>query len=207
MNDTAGSLENTQNDVVQPETVQEALTLQEASAPQGASALQTEASAEQLPLEQVEDKTVKVVLVQTYQDSDETDTETPWALDMGNNQYQLKNFPFFFYGLSFNDIFEAKPSEAHPDDPHPYFVRLIEKSGHRTVRIFLKNSIQDSVPAAQVLEQLKALHCGYEGNGSTFFVVNIQPHCDFEAVIALIENSPEVEMWEMADPFDEDDDE
>ena len=52
----------------------------------------------------VQDKLIKVVLVQEYEDSDEVDTESPWALDLGNDQYQLKNFPFFFYGLSYDDI-------------------------------------------------------------------------------------------------------
>ena len=154
----------------------------------------------------VQDKLVKVVLAQEYEDSDEVDTESPWALDLGNDEYQLKNFPFFFYGLSYDDIFEAKPSKEYEDDPRPYFTRIIEKSGHRTVRIFLKNSIQDSDEARQLLDRLKALNCGYEGNGRTFFVVNIQPHCDFEAAMNLIENSTEVEMWEMADPVDEDTD-
>lgn len=152
----------------------------------------------------LQEKLVKVVLVQEYEDSDEADTESPWALDLGNHHYQLKNFPFFFYGLSYDDIFEAKPSAEYEDESRPYFTKVIQKSGHRTARIFLKNSIQKSDEAAQVLTQLRALHCGYEGNGSRFFVVNIQPHCDFAAAMHLIENSTEVEMWEMADPVDED---
>jgi hypothetical protein len=154
-------------------------------------------------IDTAQEKLVKVVLVQKYEDSDEADTESPWAVDLGNHQYQLKNFPFFFYGLSFDDIFEAKPSTEYEDDPRPYFTKIVQKSGHRTVRVFLKNSIKESDEAAQVLSQLKALHCGYEGNGSNFFVINIQPHCDFEAVMSLIEKSPEIEMWEMADPFNE----
>lgn len=149
-----------------------------------------------------QEKLVKVVLVQEYEDSDEADIETPWALDLGNHHYQLKNFPFFFYGLSFNDIFEAKC--LHDDDPRPYFVKVIKKSGHRTVRIFLKNSIKESIAAAQVLSQLNALHCGYEGNGDRIFVINIQPHCDFNAVMNLIEDSIEIDMSEMADPVEED---
>lgn len=152
----------------------------------------------------VQDKLIKVVLVQEYEDNDDVDTESPWALDLGNDHYQLKNFPFFFYGLSYDDIFEAKLSAEYEDDPRPYFTRVIEKSGHRTVRIFLKNSIQDSDEARQLLDRLKALNCGYEGNGRTFFAVNIQPHYAFEAAMNLIENSTEVEMWEMADPVDED---
>lgn len=147
-----------------------------------------------------QEKLVKVVLVQEYEDSDEVDVESPWALDLGNHHYQLKNFPFFFYGLSFNDIFEAKP--LHNDDPRPYFIKVIEKSGHCTVRIFLKNSIKQSAEAAQVFTQLQSLHCGYEGNGCSSFVVNIQPHCDFKMVINFIKNNAQIEVWEMADPVE-----
>lgn len=149
---------------------------------------------------------VKVVLVQEYEDGDESDVEVPWALELGNHQYQLKNFPFFFYGLSYNDIFEARPSPEHSDDPRPYFVKLIEKSGHRTARVFMKASIKESEAAQQALDQLKAMYCGYEGNGENFFVINIQPHCDFEAVVKFLDDNEHIDAWEMADPVDEESD-
>lgn len=160
----------------------------------------TTQSADEQPL-------VKVVLVQEYEDGDESDVESPWALELGNDQYQLKNFPFFFYGLSYNDIFEARPSPEYPDDPRPYFVKLIKKSGHRTARVFMTASIQESEAAKQALDELKAMYCGYEGNGDNFFVINIQPHCDFEAVVKFLDDNEHIEAWEMADPVDEVDEE
>lgn len=46
----------------------------------------------------------KVVLCWEYEDSEEVDIETPWADYLGNDQYQLKNFPFYYYGLSYDDL-------------------------------------------------------------------------------------------------------
>ncbi len=143
-----------------------------------------------------EGKLVKVVLRQEYEDDEEVEVETPWALDLGGGRYQLKNFPFFFYGLSFNDIFEAAP--LYPDDERPYFTRVLQKSGHKTLRILLASSIKDDADGLDILAALKAMGCGYEGNGAKFFVINVQPHCDFDGVCNYL-NQQKVD-WESADP-------
>lgn len=145
---------------------------------------------------------VKVVLVQEYDNTDETDVECPWALDLRDGTYQLKNFPFYFYGLSYDDVFKAEP--LYDDDPRPYFVEVVSKSGHRTARVFLAQSIKDSVEAKAALDYLSGMDCGYEGNGQRFFVVNIQPHCDYDAVLAFFDSCNMIEEWELADPVPED---
>lgn len=143
-----------------------------------------------------EENLVKVVLCQEHDDDDEVDIETPWALSLGNNRYQLKNFPFFYYGISYNDIFEALP--RYDDDPRPYLTKVISKSGHKTVRVIFEASIKDSEESRAILTKLSEMGCGYEGNGATFFVVNIQPHCDFSAVCEFL-SSHDIQ-WEHADP-------
>ncbi|MGD9773943.1 DUF4265 domain-containing protein [Diaphorobacter sp.] len=142
------------------------------------------------------DEVVKVVIEQTYDDTDEVDVECPWAKPLGGNRYQLQNYPFFAYGISFEDIFEAEPK--YEDDPRPYVTRVVQKSGHRTLRIFMKESIQESAEARAVLDRLQAMGCGYEGDGAKFFVINVQPHCDFEAVRDYVD-SCDID-WEYADP-------
>ncbi len=147
-----------------------------------------------------DEKLVKVVLCQEYDDNDEVDIETPWASALGNNRYQLKNFPFYYYGISYDDVFEALPQ--YDDDPRPYLTKIISKSGHKTVRIVLEESIKDSEQSRMILAKLSQMGCGYEGNGQTFFVVNIQPHCDFSAICEFL-SSLDIE-WEHADPtYDE----
>lgn len=146
-----------------------------------------------------EDNYVKVVLQQAHDEDEEVDVEVPWALALGDNQYQLKNFPFFFYGLSFDDVFEALPIYA--DDPRPYFTRVIKKSGHRTIRISFENSVKESTDSQDVLTTLSKMGCGSEGtNGTCFFVINIQPHCNFEEVCSYLTSSSVEFDWEHADP-------
>jgi len=144
-----------------------------------------------------EDNLVKVVLSTEYDDDDEVMVETPWAIDLGNKQYQLKNPPYYFYGLSYDDIFEAEP--MYEDDERPYFTKVVKKSGNRTVRIILPESIKESESSKKLLNTIANFDCGYEGtDGERFFVVNIQPHCDFDEVCNfLTDNNIE---WEHADP-------
>ncbi|WP_271194754.1 DUF4265 domain-containing protein [Pseudomonas turukhanskensis] len=143
------------------------------------------------------DNLVKVVLQQTYEDGAHPEVETPWAESLGNDLYQLKNFPFTFYGLSFDDIFEARPC-PEDDDERPHFVKVVEKSGHKTVRIILDEPLRESEQSRQILEQLKKFDCGYEGDGYRSFTINIQPHCDFWEVCHFLTDS-DVD-WEHADP-------
>lgn len=138
----------------------------------------------------------KVVLCWEYEDSDDAEVETPWADYLGNDQYQLKNFPFFYYGLSYDDIFEAKI--IHEDDDRPYLTKIIKKSGHKTVRVIFEKSIKESDEGLNILNAVKEMGCGYEGNGTKFFVINIQPHCDFWQVCNYLTDSSV--NWEHADP-------
>ena len=138
----------------------------------------------------------KVVLSWVHADSDEAEIETPWADYLGDDLYQLKNYPFSYYGISYDDIFEAKC--IHEDDERPYLTKVVKKSGHKTVRVIFENSIKDSQIGLGILEHVSSLGCGYEGNGAKFFVINIQPHVDFWQICNyLTDNNVN---WEHADP-------
>ncbi|MFK8052804.1 MAG: DUF4265 domain-containing protein [Woeseiaceae bacterium] len=146
-------------------------------------------------------KQTKIGIETTYEDSDEVDVEFMWADAVGDNHYQLKNFPFYAYGISFDDVVEAHPKDD--EDPYPYLTKVIKKSGHRTLRIILDESAKESERSQQLLQAIASMGCGYEGmNGKTYFVVNVQPHCDFDAVRDFL-NDEDI-RWEYADPtFDE----
>ena len=138
----------------------------------------------------------KILLIQDYDDSDEMQVETPWAEALGNDRYRLKNSPFMKYGVSYNDVVEAIPQQ---DEERPVFVRVLEKSGHKTVRVIFEESIETSEKSRGILAELANMECGYEGNGATYFAVNIQPHCDFTQVCNyLTENDIQ---WEFAEPI------
>src|SRR5262249_5727770 len=102
---------------------------------------------------------------------DNVDVETPWARRVGANTYVLDNLPWYAYGISLGDTFEALPAE----DGLPEFTRVVEKSGNRTIRIILKPSAKESVASRSVLDQLVAMGCEYEGMNGSYVAVNIPP--------------------------------
>ena len=87
----------------------------------------------------------------------------------------------------------------YSDDPYPYLVRVVKKSGHKTVRVILSESVKESKCSRNILKELSEMGCGYEGtDGAKYFVINIQPHCDFWSVCNYLTKN-EIN-WEHADP-------
>lgn len=120
------------------------------------------------------------------------DKETLWATPLGDDLYRLENSPFYAYNVSWQDIIEAQAD----GDGWLVFVRVVEKSGHRTVRIVLEASNDDAT--SDILAALVALGCTYEGVSARYFSLNAPPQTDFsKACDYLMENEIE---WEYADP-------
>ena len=79
----------------------------------------------------MEPKQTKIGIETIDAESDKVDVEFPWADHLGGDHYQLKNFPFYAYGVSFDDIVEARLK--YDDDPYPYLTKVLEKSGRQSV--------------------------------------------------------------------------
>lgn len=114
--------------------------------------------------------------------------ESLWASELSENRFQLNNSPWFQYGLSYMDIIEAFPSK----DGLPEFCRVIEKSGHRTIRFILEH--EDKT----LLESIKAADCTFEGAYSKVFALDIPPGVDIENVLDILEEHKV--YYEIADP-------
>ena len=136
---------------------------------------------------------VKVVLRVVSEGEEEV--ETPWAKQLGPSEFQLDNIPSHAYGISTDDVFEALPTA---DDPRPHFVRVLHKSGNRTVRVVLRPPSNESEASMAVLRRLKELGCTYEGMNHSYFAVNIPPEAEFHAVTAFLTDAGLT--WEHADP-------
>jgi hypothetical protein len=72
--------------------------------------------------------------------------------------------------------------------------RVVEKSGHRTVRVVLQGPAETS----EVAGKLNALGCTYEGANPRYLSVDIPPEVNFEDVVTLLIESGE--QWEHGDP-------
>ncbi len=123
--------------------------------------------------------------------------ESLLALPLGEGRYRLNNSPWFAYGISANDIVEARPKFPYEE---PVFIRLLEKSGHRTVRVYLGDPLgmHQDLFAHPVLGYLLHLGCALEAASAQYFAVGIPPHVDFQAVCDYLNSTGE--QWEYADP-------
>ena len=125
------------------------------------------------------------------------DVETPWATHLGGRLYRLDNVPFFAYGVSADDVVEAVPDQ----DGLPMVNRVVQKSGNRTVRVWLPETT-DTDPAPTLLAELARLGCTYEGAYNKLICINVPPAVPLDSVADLLVRL-DVE-WEYADPPYED---
>ncbi len=80
-------------------------------------------------------------------------------------------------------------------------VRVVQKSGHRTIRLIL-NPPADTPVSQAVLEKLRELGCAYEGANKRFIGVDIPPGVDLMEIRQFLIGTGQ--QWEHADPtYDE----
>ena len=121
--------------------------------------------------------------------------ETLWATPVGPDRYKLDNSPFYAYGVSWQDVIEARPAR---EGELPTLVRVVQKSGNRTIRVVLDPPADQSEESATILDWLVELGCSYEGAGPGFLSINIPPEVELEAVCGCL-NAADL-TWEHADP-------
>jgi hypothetical protein len=139
------------------------------------------------------------VLFRVPEEDGSANVETLWAFDLGEDRYQLDNSPFYAYSVSVGDIVYAP---VDPDEGRPTFSRVLEKSGNRTVRVIFDPPLADGNSSDDVVKELLALGCSYEGANPTYLCIVIPQESDFAAVCSHL-TLREVQ-WELADPrYDE----
>lgn len=128
--------------------------------------------------------------------------ESLLALPLGGDLYRLDNSPWFADGVSARDVVEARP--VQPGEP-PVFVRVVEKSGNRTLRVYLQQPvatgadvIEQEVFKHPTLSRLLQVGCAVEGTSPHYFAVNVPPSTDFDTVCYHLSTSGD--RWEYADP-------
>lgn len=122
-------------------------------------------------------------------------TETLWARQIDTDLYQLDNSPFFTYGISWQDIIEAKLGHDHVLE----YVRCVKKSGNRTLRIIFQDYRTSDAGAEEILTRLRSLGCSYEGMQPRMLSINVPPSVDLNAVVEFLKRQSGLE-WEYADP-------
>jgi hypothetical protein len=123
------------------------------------------------------------------------DVETPWAVSLGDDLYELDNIPFYAYGVSASDVvFATKDTE----DGFPVFKKVVKKSGNKTVRIIFSPPVEDGNASAGILARLVEKGCTYEGMNAAYISVNIPPEIPLFDIRDFLEER--ALTWEHADP-------
>lgn len=141
------------------------------------------------------DKPNAKILFSTEYDDDSADVETLWAYDLGNDRYRIDNLPYFAYGVSWNDVVYA-PFNA--DEQRAAYVKVLEKSGNRTIRIIFEEPIDENAESMALLDRLTKIGCDFENANGILVVINIPATVDLFEAAELIENTGVT--WEYADP-------
>ena len=128
------------------------------------------------------------------EDGDNVYVETPWAVSVGPNRYRLDNLPFYAYRVSWGDIIEAEVQS----DSFPLFVRVVEKSGNRTVRVILDPPADESEESRASVEKLVTMGCSLEWANRKLVCVNVPPEVDLDEVANYLSSTGQT--WEYADP-------
>lgn len=123
-----------------------------------------------------------------------------WAEPLGSGRYRIESCPFFAYGVSRDDVVRA----AGPGGQEaPALEDVIEKGGHRTLRLALDAAVELSAPVAQgLLEQLLQQGCTHELLRPKLVAIDVPPEADLGAVAELLQGHARegTLVWEWADP-------
>jgi hypothetical protein len=112
--------------------------------------------------------------------------ESLWAAPVGSNLYELRNSPWHVRTVNWLDVVEAIP-EA--EDLRPEFVRVHERSGHRTIHLFISDVGQSS--SKVILHKCNQLGATYEGMNNRVFALDFAPEIDIAPAIQYLQSMQE----------------
>lgn len=110
------------------------------------------------------------------------DGESLWATPLGANRYRIENVPFFAYDLNYHDVVEAVASSP---ELKPSVLRVVERSGHHTIRVFFKAEAGER--SAELLAELKAYGADYERSTMRHVALDLTPDADIAQVRSILD--------------------
>lgn len=105
-------------------------------------------------------------------------SESVWARPLGNDTYEVRNVPFYAYGVNFLDVVHAT---AEAPDQLPVARHLVRSGGHTTVRLFFSEKVSRK-QAVDLLDAMKPMHVSYEGANARYVALDLAPEADIAGV-------------------------
>ena len=112
----------------------------------------------------------------------DTGGEAMWATPLGNDLYELRNSPFFAYGLNYGDVVRAVPRAP---DQKPSVLEVVRRSGHRTVWV----TFIDEASAQARSQRLAELHrwqAFHENANGKYFALDVEPEGSVNDVLGQL---------------------
>jgi hypothetical protein len=117
-------------------------------------------------------------------------TESLWAEPLGANLYRLRNVPFYFYGVSEQDVVKAEEANGQL-----LVSATVDRGGHSTYRIILSEQTSEE-QFSQDWVPLHELGCIYERATRRLIAIDVPPHVDVYAVYEALELGEKYRRWE-----------
>lgn len=130
----------------------------------------------------LDDEKLEKVVVDLPNHWAEVGAEGMWAKALGNDEYELRNTPFYAYGLNWGDIVLAvSPSP----DLKPVVSKVTRPSGNRTLRVIFADAV-DRERQVELLEGLSKLGLSYERATGILVALDIAAETDIDLVVDAV---------------------
>jgi hypothetical protein len=123
-----------------------------------------------------------------------------WGEPLGSGRFRIESTPFFAYGISRDDVVCALPAKGEQE---PRLEDVLEKGGHRTLRVALDPTVELASGAIQgLLERLLELGCTHETLRPKLVALDVPAEVNVEVVVQLLHTLADdgTILWEWADP-------
>ena len=126
--------------------------------------------------------------------------DSVWAEPLGSDRYRVESCPFFAFGVSRDDVVHAANAAGGGG---PVLDDVLEKGGHRTLRLVLNPSVDlRSAPVQRLLERLVEMGCTHELLRPKLLAIDLPPEVDLAVAAQLLQEAARAGTlaWEWADP-------
>lgn len=107
-----------------------------------------------------------------------TGGESMWALPLGGDLYEIRNVPFYAYGINWGDIIRADSDEP---SLKPQVRQVVKRSGNKTLRIFFNKELSKEEQGS-ILSSLQYFDLSWERATGRLIAIDIHPETNYQDV-------------------------
>jgi uncharacterized protein DUF4265 len=135
---------------------------------------------------------VKIRFPLSKEDSEEgVEAENLWAEDLGLGRYVIDNIPLYVYGVSNQDTVTAALIGNRL-----CFDKVVERGGHSTYRVLLKDEAGYGSTAFQdYWQRLRVLNCSQEVARRRWVAIDVPGNSNADAVYEILELGEANGVW------------